>query len=487
MTARNLPFAILCLLCFGANLYAQAPAIASPLPRYPGIKTQFNQSLSQARTNEQRLDLYRQTTAKGRYSGRPMLVNMFHNFDPKRFQLDPSTPGLPTTLRTLASDNNNVVKGNARTLRYAMSLQGDGRFKVVGLNLLRNNAIGKTDADIVFRHKSTGLQVRMEVKNMTISSQRSAFPRLQKQILKMAQDARDTGEMQVWANRQSVLPKVRVFAEQHGVRVEERLRTGSTNLLQRDRKFQDFANSLEKDLQFQAKLSASAGGLKAGMGIYLAYQAVLQLENDISNFGGTQGDWMRMGEHGSTLIAGGWFLLDGAAQVGRQLPEFANSARLVSLTKWGGRLGFAGAILAEGFLMYQHWSGNLTEQQFWKGQASLGGGLAGSAVGGWAGFWAGAGVGGAAGTIIPGFGNIAGAAVGGFLGAIGGGYWGGQGGSLLSELYFESDKPLPNNRKMGNGPGQLIVPDRRVQPYQLQDALQRERYAQFLLLYYQSP
>lgn len=463
MTARTTLSAVLTLAWFGADLNARAPVSAPPLPRYPGIRTQFNQSLSQALTNDQRLDLYRQTVAQGRYSGRPMLMRMFRGFLSESFNLSPTTPGLSTTVRLLASDNRNVVIGNARTLRYAMSLQSDGRFNVVGLNRPRLNSAGATDADIIFRHQATGLQVRMEVKNMTPNSQRANLGRIHSQILKMAQDARVTCERQVWANRQNVLPEVRAFAEGHGVSVEERLRTGNTNVRPGDRSFQDFANGLDEELRVQARFTAVAGSVKAGMGAYLAYQAIRQLEMDIANFSDTHGDWLRVGEHGSTLVAGGGFGTAGVVQLARQIPALANSARLVSLTKWGGRLGVAGTVLAEGFLVGQYFSGNLTERQFWHGQASLGGGLAGGAACSFVGLKAGALAGGAIGSFFcPGPGTAIGAAIGGTTGAIVGGIGGGYTGAHFA----------------GRGVENL---------YQFQDAEQQERYAQFLLHHYQSP
>lgn len=461
MNTSNTLLAAVTLAWLAADLHAQSPIAAPPLPRYPGIRTQFNQSLSQSLTDEQTLDLYRQTVAQGRSSGGPMLMRMFRNFHPESFNLPPTTPGLSTTVRLLASDNRNVVIGNARTLRYAMSIQGDGRLKVVGLNRPRVSSIGKTDADIVFRHQPTGLQVRMEVKNATPASQRASLGKLQSQILKMAHDARLTGEMQVWANRQNVLPELRAFAERHGVRVEERLRTGSTNLRPDDRSFQDFATSLDKDLRVQARLTAMAGSVKAGAGIYMAYQAIRQLENDVAAFDGTQGDLLRFGEHGSTLLAGGSFGMAGAAQLARQIPGLANSARLVSLKKWGGRLGVAGTVLAEGFLLSQYMSGDLTERQFWHGQASLGGGLAGGAAGGFVGFKVGAVTGGAIGSFFGPKGTVIGAGIGGTIGALGGGFGGGYAGAHFASGGVET-------------------------LFRLRDAEQQERYSQFLLLHYQS-
>ena len=305
----------------------------------------------------------------------------------------------------------------------------------------------------------------MEVKNVTPASQCSNLGKLQTQILKMAEDARLTGEMQVWANRQNILPEVRSFAERNGVRVEERLRTGNTNLLPGDRKFQDFANGLDKELRYQARLNALAGSAKAGMGAYLAYQAIGQPQGDLSRFEGNPGDWLQVGEHGSTLIAGGGFGISGMAQLARMAPSLANHARLISVTKWGGRLGIAGTILSEGFLVSQYLGGHLNERQFWLVQTSLGGGLAGGATGGLAGYWIGAGFGALVGSVVPGAGTAAGAAVGyswgSSIGGIVGSVFGGYTGSNWAGRGIESF-------------------------YQMKDAKHQESYAEFLKSHYQS-
>ena len=432
----------------------------TPNSKYADFRTPLNHLLPQVRTNEQRLNLYRDTVDQRRYSGRPKLMKTLGNFAPESFNLPTTAPGLSTTVRLRTSDN----RENAQTLRYAKSLQGDGRFNVIGLNRQHLNAAGKTDADIVFRHKSTGLQVRMEVKHMTPNSQRANLPKIKTQILKMALDARITGEMQVWANSHAIQPEVRVFAKQHGIRVEERLRAGGNTNVQQpgNRSFQDFVKDMDNELRIQARLSALAGSVKAGMGAYLAYQAIGQLESDLANFGGTHGDWLRVGEHGSTLLAGAGSSVAGAAQLVRQIPVLANSARLVRLTKWGGRLGMAGSVLAEVFLVNQYISGNLTERQFWHGQASLGGGLAGGGAGGLVGFKAGVGIGGAIGSFFGPGGTIIGAGIGGTIGLIGGGFGGGYAGAHFAGLGVEGR-------------------------YRLKDAEQQEKYSQFLLCHYQAP
>ncbi|MFM7152452.1 MAG: hypothetical protein ACKO23_21705 [Gemmataceae bacterium] len=456
------------LVLFQVKLHAQGVVASRPLPRYPEIKTQFNRQLSQSLTNQERLDLYCRTVSQGRFSGKPMVMRMFGNFHAGSFNLDPSIPGLSETVRLLASDNRNVVIGNARTLRYALSIQADSRFEVDGLNRLRVTSAGKTDADLVFRHQPTGLRLRMEVKNMTPASQRSNLGDLQTQIMKMAEDARMTGEIQVWANRQNVIPEVRAFAERHGVKVEERLRTGNTNLLPGDRKFQDFANQLDKDLRFQARCTVLTGSVKAGMGAYLAYQAMGQLEGDYSSFEGTKGDWLRIGEHGSSLVAGGGFTIAGVAQLARGIPLLANHARLVSATRWGGRLGIAGVVLAEGFVVGQYLNGHMTERQFWRIQTRLGGGLAGGVGGGFTGYWIGgglgAGFGAVIGSVIPGPGTAAGASVGFAWGSSIGGIAMGIGGSYAG------------SHLAGRGIDNI---------YLMKDTEHKEKYAQFLLGQYQ--
>lgn len=463
MTSRKTPCAVLIVAWFGAELHAQEPVSAPRPPRYPGIRTQFNQSLSQALTNEQRLQVYREAVAQGRYSGRPLLRRMFGNFGPGLFHLSPTTPGLSTTVRLLASDNRNVVFGHARTIRYANNLQGDGRFRVLSLNQKRLNYLGQTDADIHFQHSRTGLRGRIEVKNVKPRNQLANIETFRRQILQMAEDARLTGEVQVLGSRYELRPEIRAFAERRGILVRDRLRTGDFRVLPEDLRFTDFATNLDKRFRMQARLNALAGSAQLGMGAYLAYQAIRQLEDDVANFGGTRGDWLRAGEHGATLLAGAGFGTAGIAQLARQIPALANSSRLVSLSKWGGRLGIAGTILTEGFLVHQYLSGDLTERQFWHGQASLGGGLAAGAAGGVSGYWIGGALGGGVGFLVGGpFGAGVGFAISSKVGAIGGGIGAGYAGAHFA----------------GRGVEGL---------HRLQDSEQQNRYVQFLLRHYQSP
>ena len=198
------------------------------------------------------------------------------------------------------------------------------------------------------------------------------------------------------------------------------------------------------------------------MGAYLTYQAIRDLATEIADFSGTQGNWLRVGQHGSTLLAGGGLGTAGVAQLASQVPALANSARLLSLTRWGSRLGVAGIGLAEGFLVGQYLSGDLPERRFWHGQASLCGGLAGGVAGSFAGFKAGALAGGAIASLFGPGGMATGARIGGTIGGIAGGFGGGYAGAHFAGRVFESLYPL-------------------------RDVEQQERYFQFLLQHYNSP
>jgi hypothetical protein len=189
MNARSTLLAGLALVWLGADLHAQAPVAAPALPRYPGIRTQFNISLSEVSTVAGRVDVFRTLVRRTQFG---WITTRSHGIlRPGRFYLDPYLPRVSTSFVTLASTSPTAT-GNFRTLLYSNSLEADGRFRVLGLNRPRRNSLGRTDADVVFRHQPTGLQVRLEVKDMSPASQRSKLGEIKTQILKMAQDARLT-------------------------------------------------------------------------------------------------------------------------------------------------------------------------------------------------------------------------------------------------------------------------------------------------------
>src|SRR5690606_12811780 len=141
--------------------------------------------------------------------------------------------------------------------------------------------------------------------------------------------------------------------------------------------------------------------------------------------------------HVSTFTAGSGFLATGVAQIAQQVPSLAYSARLVSLSNWGGRIGVAEVTLAEGFVVAQYWNGDLTRREFLHSQARLGGGIVGSTGGGFVGFKVGAFGGGVIGGFFGPGGFAVGAAVGGTVGGCGGGIGGGVAGAYLGRVGVE--------------------------------------------------
>jgi hypothetical protein len=214
---------------------------------YDRLKHDYWSKLSQAKTNSERLQNYRETVVGGRYSGRTMVQRMFGNFEPGKFRLRADTPGLAKQVLLLASESKAQAIGAARTIRYADMFAADARFEVVELGQLRQNRFGKTDADIVVRHKATGQVIRVEVKDLSLESQKADLKRLEEQIRKMAEDARLRGERAVLMNRKQVLPELKQIAEKYGVQVFEEVKTGVTTHGQTD--FQQVANELDDSIK----------------------------------------------------------------------------------------------------------------------------------------------------------------------------------------------------------------------------------------------
>jgi hypothetical protein len=375
---------------------------------------------------------YRILVRLGPHAGNRRLTNMFGSFE-GRFAIDPSIPGLDTTVRLQASASHSQVKGSARTIRYLQIMSQDPRFTVTGVNRPRVTPIGKTDADLTFRHNETGLKGRIEVKDMSADSQRRNLRDIKLQILKMGHDHRQMGEWQYWINRQGNIPEVKEFARQHGVLIYERLGTGSFR--PGTESFQKFLNEQDQRFLAQARMQVVSGGVQAGLGAFLFWTgsaAALQdvrelLEQDRAR----RDSWLRLGEHGSLVMSGAGLTVGGMARVGQSFSSLQGSSRMMMAGKWGGRAGVAGFVAAEGFVLWQYASGTMSDRQFVANQATLGGGIVGSLSGAWAGAKGGAGAGALIGSFFGPPGTAVGASIGGTIGAIGGGLAGGYVGATM--------------------------------------------------------
>jgi len=170
-------------------------------------------------TKSEKLAWMREQAGSGQNGWR--LEKMFKDFNGKNY-LDPTIPGVTKNLNALDSLSWQQAKGAARTLLYATKAYQDPRFQLVAVDQPVNASYGRTDKDLVLRHRQTGQRSRIEVKDVKPASQRADLERIKGQINKMAAEYKSTGELQVWANRQETIPAIKEYAKQKGVPVYEK-------------------------------------------------------------------------------------------------------------------------------------------------------------------------------------------------------------------------------------------------------------------------
>jgi hypothetical protein len=357
--------------------------------------------------------------------------------------INPSIPGVEKTVLLVASDNAQVRKGAIRTVLYARDMFCDPRFTVLSLNEPQCGTDGKmiTDKDIRFR--SNRVPCRMEVKQIKLETQQSNLSKYKVQIDKMMAENMRTGEMQVWVNREPVLPALKAYAESKGVRVYDKVTTGDkTGQIEGNTPFKDVLNDLHKRTRVCAMARAVSGGIQVGFGLALVARAAPEAGYDLLSVldpsTRNTSSILRLGEHGSFTLAGVSMTATGAAEVAQLLVSDAKTlARLRAISRAGGIATVVLLLTAEGFVIAEYVHGDLSRSQFWTIQADFGGGLAGGWAGGWAGARAGFCIGGALTSESGGWGAVPGAIIGGIAGAMGGGYAGSKSARWGVESYFQ--------------------------------------------------
>jgi hypothetical protein len=188
--------------------------------------------------------------------------------------------------------------------------------------------------------------------------------------------------------------------------------------------------------------NAIAGGAKAAIGIWVLLQETPQAWAAIGGLNSASPEQrlpvlLSVGEHSSFTVMGGGLATEGFAQVAAGFSKSASTVtRLASIGKWGGRLGWAGFVVAEGFAIAEFQTGAINERQFYTSQAAL---LAGTGGGVLAGVLSGAGAGFVLG-VETGPGVVITTVVGGFAG----GYAASKAATFLVEGYYSS---LDENQK----------------------------------------
>ncbi len=440
---------LLLLLATGASEVLGQALSLDTLPRgapYSQIRAWHLQALSGNPSRSQRLDLMRGVIRAGPL-GQRGLDQVFKNFEGAH-SIDPTIPGVEKAARLSASSNSNVAKGYRRALLYAVQAHNDRRFHLVAMEQMEYGRGGSilTDKDIVLKHSPSGLSVRIEVKEVTPAAQRANVAKYKVQIDKMAAAGKRTGQMQVYTNRNEVIPELRQYAERRGVIVFERVSAGRAGERPGNMRMQDVLSKVDSHGKVIARSNAVMAGAQVGFGAAMMYQSFPGLRRELlvslDPTACTVGSVLRTGRHASVFAGGAGLVVSGAGRAAMVLSEGAAVSRWIAgAAKAGPYVAVAMLVMSEAFLVAEWQAGEMTDRQFASAQASL----AGSIGGGLAGAWLGAKALGSAGAAIgfavggpPGLaiGGVIGVGVGGVAGGFGGSYAGNYLANAATSVYY---------------------------------------------------
>lgn len=394
---------------------------------YREVKTWHEQFLRERPVPADRLDAMRSIVKTSQFGERG-LNRIYGNFEGTR-SIDPTIRGVEQTVLLQRSASNSQAKGYRRELLYAIEFHNDPRFSLEEMNRVLKRPWGHTDADIVIRHRPTGLYGRVEVKDVSLASQKTNLSRLKEQVDKMALEARSTGQVQFWMNRREVLPEFQEYANKRGVRVLGNVKTGRSSIGEA-MPSQTAMDTVATDMAQASRRRAIAGsaGLAYGAwmlvesapGAFYAFQTVLNSETRTSQA------WRRLGEQGFYAVAGGGMTLSGGALLWSRYASEGVQGKLFYLSRVGGIASITALGLGEVFLISRYVYGDVSSREFWTTQSVLGF----SVVGGIAGFWVGRAMAGLwASPLTIDLGAVLGGAV---------GTWAGQmTGTLVADYYYD--------------------------------------------------
>lgn len=378
------------LVLFSTRVEADEESSLNIGKTYQEIKTWHEQRLLGNQTNSQKLEDFRSIIRASRYGDRG-LNRVFKNFDGK-YSIDPSIPGVTQSFRLVASGSKSQAKGYVRELLYATSFHNDPRFELVGMNRVIKRSWGNTDADIIVRHKATGMYARIEVKDVSPSSQSSGIQRIKIQIDKMAREGRLTGQSQFWVNRREVLPEVQRYASSKGVHVFSNVSTGGSQKIN-TMSSKELSDNIERSLVKTEQNRSFLGGSELVYGVWMLAESASATWQDIQTVSNHDSSpdqaWLRLGQHGFSTLAGGTMALSGSALVASRYAGDQLQSRLYSFGKSGGVVSVGALIMNEGFLISRYRNGDVSSREFWTSQWSqsaatvgtFGGGLLGRVAG----------------------------------------------------------------------------------------------------------
>lgn len=406
---------ILFMLCLATFASADSLPPLNSAMTYQEVKTWHQQFLAGNPTVAERVNTMRSIVSISDYRQRG-LNRIFGNFE-GRHSLDPRIPGVEESILKVKSSSRSQAKGYVRELLYAKAFHNDPRFQLIAMNEIITRPWGNTDADIRFRYGRHGLYGRIEVKDVSPSSQSTDRRRIKGQIDKMASEYRHTGQLQAWANRREVLPAIKEYAKQKGIPVFEKVSTGQVNL-KNGMTSTTFLNEIARQTAELQRVRAVQGGAQLGFGLWLLRDTAPAARSDLQMLldSNTRYDeaWRRFGEHGSLAAAGGAMSVSGAALLGSQYANQEWQGRLYRLGRFSGAASALAFASGEAFMISRYLNDDVSSREFWTSQWILGGGAAGGYIGSWAGGILGSTTG------IP-LGTTAGVVVGSLAGSLAGG------------------------------------------------------------------
>lgn len=321
------------------------------------------------------------------------LNNVYKNFSAN--SLDPTIPGVDRTILMQMSASPQQRKGYRREWLYADSIFRDGRFEVVALDQPISTEFGRTDKDLVLRHRQSGAAVRIEVKDVSVESQIRNADKLKRQIDNMGREYKITGERQIWLNRRPVSANLSAHAASRGVVSMGNVRTGidsrsnqmamrsALDLIDKDIQTSTIASSQRRaSVSFlsNAQLGAGAGLLYSALP-----EAVVEARRLAENSVNGTSSWSALGQHSALALAGGSMMLSGGANIGKLYVGSNLTNSLAGLGYFGG-LSAAGFLLAsEGFNIARYRSGEISPREFWTQKWMLGSTVVGATLGSWLG------------------------------------------------------------------------------------------------------
>lgn len=305
------------------------------------------------------------------------------------YSIDPTIPNVQKSLLMEFSGSKAQAKGYRRELLYAVEFHNDPRFTLLAMNEPLKRKWGNTDADLLVRHKATGLMGRVEVKDYSGNSQSTNLRALKIQIDKMAREGAHAGQLQFWMNRREVIPEIERYAMKKGVVPLGNVSTGRTS---RGVTLSSVEALNELDRQFmkvdQRRMTMGVG--QAAFGAWMLVEALPGTWRDFSNAldpdTRSSQAWLRLGQSGSSAIAGGTMMLSGGALAMARFSGSALQPRMYAFGKGGGIFSLAALGISETFLIARYAQGDVLAQEFWTSQWVLATTGAGSIAGAWAGW-----------------------------------------------------------------------------------------------------